>query len=56
MGSELHSRLPWACLLTAVAGFVVGLAIGQLSCARAPGHSRIEWPAQTITVPAPRHL
>jgi len=56
MGSDLQSRQPWACLLMALAGFIVGLAIGQLSCARSPGHSRIEWPAQAITVPAPRHL
>jgi hypothetical protein len=44
----------WAYLLVAVAGFLLGMAMGQLGAMREPGRSRIEWPAQTP--PHPRAL
>jgi hypothetical protein len=56
MDAELQRRAPWAFLLIAFVGFMAGLAIGQLTCVRSPGHSRVEWPAPAETVPAPRHL
>ena len=43
----------WTYVLVALAGFVAGLALGQLYAVRGAGHSRADWP----TSPAhPRSL
>ena len=44
----------WAYLLVAIAGFLVGMAMGQLGSMREPGRSRIEWPSPAL--PHPRTL
>jgi hypothetical protein len=31
-------------LLVALAGFILGLAVGKVSACRDPGRTRIEWP------------
>jgi hypothetical protein len=44
----------WAYLLVAIAGFLAGMALGQLGTMREPGRSRVEWPAPAV--PHPRSL
>jgi hypothetical protein len=44
----------WTFLLVALAAFIVGMAMGQLSATRGVGGSRIPWPAQAV--PHPRSL
>ena len=48
-----HSRY-WTYLLVALAAFIAGLALGQLSATRGVGGSRIHWPAPSV--PHPRSL
>ena len=50
---EERSRV-WAYLLVAIAGFIAGMALGQLGAMRESGRSRIEWPAPAL--PHPRTL
>jgi hypothetical protein len=50
---EERSRA-WAYLLVAVAGFIAGMALGQLGAMREPGRSRVEWPSPAV--PHPRTL
>jgi hypothetical protein len=52
MGMDDKRSRGWAYLLVAIAGFIVGLAMGQLGAER--GHSRIEWPSRAL--PHPRTL
>jgi|HubBroStandDraft_1064217.scaffolds.fasta_scaffold77265_3 hypothetical protein len=41
----------WAYLLVALAGFIAGMALGQLGAMREAGRSRIEWPSTTVAHP-----
>ena len=44
----------WTYLLVALAGFIAGLALGQLGATRGIGGSRIAWPAPAV--PHPRSI
>ncbi len=54
MVQETESRRPWAFVLIALGGFIVGLVVGQSAAVRCPGRSRVEWPAPAL--PHPRSL
>ena len=43
MGPPVKYRQFWGYVLVAVAGVLVGMALGQLNCSRVPGGSRIDW-------------
>ncbi len=44
MHPTLERARLWAYALVAAAGFIAGMAMGQLCAIREPGHSRIAWP------------
>jgi hypothetical protein len=54
MDREFESRRLWSYAMIALAGLLVGMALGQLGANRDAGRSRIEWPAPRP--PQPRSL
>jgi len=54
MDSDLDHRRLWAYAIVALAGLLVGMALGQLGACRDDGTSRVDWPAPKV--PQPRSL
>jgi hypothetical protein len=51
---EFESRRLWAYAIVALAGLLIGMALGQLGASRDAARSRIEWPSPKP--PQPRSL
>jgi hypothetical protein len=54
MDQETESRRLWSYAVIALAGLLIGMALGQLGASRDAGRSRIEWPSPKP--PQPRSL
>jgi hypothetical protein len=54
MDQEFESRRLWSYAIVALAGLLIGMALGQLGAPSDPGRSRIEWPSPKP--PQPRSL
>jgi hypothetical protein len=56
MEQQIERPRFWAYVLVALAGLLLGMAMGQLGAVRVPGRSRVDWPAPAPTPPHPRSL
>ncbi len=54
MHQDINRHQLWAYVIVALAGLLVGMALGQLNANRDAGRSRIDWPAPKV--PQPRSL
>ena len=45
MDQEIENRRIWSYAIIALAGLLIGMALGQLGASRDPSRSRIDWPS-----------